>query len=104
MNRWRIQVGLPKPETAQEVKDAASIEGMRRAIQFGRRDSRIIAAALEQAVHMGLNGEDTYVLLAYHALLSVESYARRCIDLTNLMPMPPMIIDRPSDPTSGPQP
>ena len=81
MNRFSLPVGLVAPETAEEVQEASTVQGMRRAIQNARRDSAVIAAALDTAYHQGLNGEDTYTLLAYHALVALESYAQRLSEL-----------------------
>lgn len=68
-----IQLGLKRPAIVEEqMKIAADIGAMRKAIMFGQRDSSIINRCLRIAEANGLSGEETYVLLAYHALCSLE--------------------------------
>jgi hypothetical protein len=59
---------------------------MRVAIDRGRRDSAVIAQALRQAEHMGLSGEDKYVLLAYYALTHLEDTHKRLMKMVSLTP------------------
>jgi hypothetical protein len=66
MNKWH-PMGLPKPET--DPQDAAA---MRRAIEGAQRDSSLIRNCLMHARYSGMSAEDTYTLLAYHALRSLE--------------------------------
>ena|SRR5690348_16830185 len=93
MNEFRIPLGIRKPETAKETEDQlGSIDGMRRAILRASRDSGIIRTCLDQAQYRGLSGEDTYVLLAYHALRMLEDMHRNHSDLLARMPLPPVIM------------
>lgn len=92
VNKFRLQVGIPKPETAEEVNGAATVDGMRRAILRSRRDSSVIANVLHSAELNGLSGEDTYAMLAYHALLMLEEAWRRELDTAFLHPLPPLIV------------
>jgi len=70
--RLTMPLGLPEPETAAGVIEAGTIDGMRAAIRRGSYDSALIRASLMAAEHRGLSGEDTYVMLAYHALIALE--------------------------------
>jgi hypothetical protein len=65
-------VGLPRPESAEEVSDAESIAGMRRAILRGARNSSLIRQCLDVAQSRLLSREEIYVFLAYEALLRLE--------------------------------
>lgn len=92
---WRIIVGLPKPETAKDTEAESSLNGMRAAIErTAYRDSALIRQCLETARIMGLSGEDTYVLLAYHALRRLEDTWQELSKAVSLQPRPPLIIDR----------
>lgn len=66
-------MGLDGPQTTEEqLKIQSDVSAMRRAITFGQRDSAIIRRCLIMAERNGLSGEETYVLLAYNALLELE--------------------------------
>jgi hypothetical protein len=73
-----LSLGLPKPETAEDQRDATTIAGMRRAIMGGARNSRLIRQCLEIAERQLLGREEIYVLLAYEALLRLEELHRAC--------------------------
>lgn len=64
--------GLPRPESAEDVRDAESIAGMRRAILGGARYSSMIRQCLEVARSRLLSREEIYVFLAYEALLRLK--------------------------------
>ena len=61
-----------KPETAEEVKEVETIEGIRKAINRYARDNPLVRSCEDAAWHMGWNGEDKMTYLAYHALLKAE--------------------------------
>jgi hypothetical protein len=94
VNRFDVgfQYGLRKPETAEEIQQQNTIRGMRIAILEAQRDSPLIRQALITAECAGLSGEDTFTLLAYYALLSLEDHAQRHSNLLRLMPIPPLVI------------
>lgn len=93
MNWGRIQLGLLKPETTEEVKEQATLDGMRRAIEMASRDSVLIRQCLDSARYAGLSGEDKYVLLAYQALLALEEHWQRNLRFSELSPnVPPIVI------------
>src|ERR1700730_14686891 len=68
-------VWLVKPEAPQDDEGVAA---MRLAIeQDGAREGSLVAECLEAARARGLSGEDTYVFIAYQALLRLQgTYAR----------------------------
>jgi len=77
-------VWLVKPEAPQ---DAQSITFMRRAIeQDGTRRGSLVADCLEAARARGLTREQTYVFLAYQALLWLEETHQRHIYLSDIAP------------------
>ena len=87
-----IRMGIPEPKTAAEVNARADINGMRQAILRGQRDSALIASCLRQAEYVGLNGEDTYVLVAYHALIALEKAHQQVSEFVRLTPNPVPIL------------
>ena len=68
----RLMFGLPKPHTPEEARDAASIAGMRRAIETAARNSRLIQECMKVSETQRLAREEIYVLLAYRALVELE--------------------------------
>lgn len=61
-----------KPETEQEKKDAETINGKRQRIRTHQYHDMLTANIMDRARYEGLSGEDTYVMLAYAALLDRE--------------------------------
>lgn len=82
----RIKVGLENPETL-----AQSPNEMREAIHKGSYESAIVRQCMMTAQRMGLSGEDTYVLLAYHALLALERHSEINMEYLMKTPMVPII-------------
>jgi hypothetical protein len=79
-------VWLVKPEAPQ---DAESVTVMRRAIeQDGAREGSLIAECLNAARARRLSGEETYVFLAYQALLRLAETHERHIYLSDIAPFP----------------
>lgn len=77
-------VWLVKPEAPQ---DAEGVAVMRRAIeQDGAREGSLVAECLETARARGLSGEETYVFIAYQALLRLEEAHQRHIYLSDVAP------------------
>jgi hypothetical protein len=77
-------VWLVKPEAPQ---DAEGIAAMRLAIeQDGAREGSLVAECLEAARARGLSVEDTYVFIAYQALLRLEEAHQRHIYLSEVAP------------------
>ena len=83
----KIVLGLPKLAQAEQG-GPLTCDDMRREIERGSRDSHIIRQCLESARYLGMSGEDTYVQLAYHALLELERVHKelcKCINLTSIV-------------------
>src|SRR5205814_7540784 len=78
-------VWLVKPEAP---RGAESIDIMRRAIEEdGARPGSLIGECLEVARARGLSEEETYVFLAYQALLRLEEAQQRHIYLSDIAPL-----------------
>ncbi len=88
MNEWKVQMGIPKPDTAEAAALEGSTDGMRRAIMRASRDSPIVRSCMMAADHQGSSGEDRYVLLAYQALRALEDFYQQHVQLVNLTPFP----------------
>lgn len=74
-------VWLVKPEPPH---DADGVAAMRRAIeQDGTREGTLASDCLVAARASGLSGEETYLFLAYEALLRLEETRQRHIYLTD---------------------
>jgi len=71
-------VGLPRPDSPQEVSDAESIAGMRRAILRGARNSSLIRQCMDVAQSRLMSREEIYVFMAYEALLRLEEFHQAC--------------------------
>jgi len=94
MTDFKMHYGIKPPETAEEIKRHATLDGMRKAIELAQRDSQVIRQCLQLARYEGFNGEDTYTLLAYHALRQLEDHWQRMSQLIDLMPVPPIVVPR----------
>lgn len=80
----RTTVWLEKPTVP---KDRESVARMRRAIEEDAPRQSLIAECLNSARTIGLSGEDTYVFLAYHALLRLEEIHQSHIYLSDIAPV-----------------
>jgi len=89
---WGITVGLREPDNGEEIVGKTDFNAMRAAITKGQRDSALIAHVTRQAEVMGLNGEDRYTALAYHALLALERHAQRALEISAKLPNPATIV------------
>src|SRR6267378_324054 len=86
-------VWLVKPEAPQ---DAESVAVMRRSIEKdGAREGSLIGECLDAARARGLSGEETYVFLAYQALLRLEETHQRHIYLSDIAPFLKSVPSRP---------
>lgn len=81
----KIKMGLEPPATLDEqLRIQSDVSAMRKAITFGQRDSTIINQCLRVAEHHGLSGEETYVMLAYHALVQLQGFWEERLKLAML--------------------
>ena len=86
----RIYLGLPGPvKTSNGL--APTCAEMRKAMDRGSHESALIRQCLQTARHTGMDGEDTYVLLAYQALLHLEDTHRRYTELYMCTAVPPKV-------------
>lgn len=75
-------VWLVKPEAPEGAED---VEAMRRAIEEdGAREGSLAGQCLDAARARGLSTEDTYLFLAYHALLRLEEAQQRSLYISDM--------------------
>jgi hypothetical protein len=75
-------VWLVRPEAPLEAED---VEAMRRAIEEdSAREGSLASQCLDAARAHGLSGEETYLLLAYQALLRLEETQQRSLYISDL--------------------
>jgi hypothetical protein len=79
-------VWLAKPAAP---RDAEGVARMRRAIEEDAPSRSLITECLKAARAVGLSGEDTYVFLAYHALLRIEEMHQSHVYLSDITPVLP---------------
>lgn len=92
-----MRMGLEQPKALEEqLKIQSDVSAMRKAITFGQRDSSLINRCMQVAAHNGLSGEETYVLLAYHALVQLEGMWERQLKLASLDIHSPLFVKQPS--------
>lgn len=77
-----------EPQTAEEVKEAETPEGMRRRLVEYARDDSLTHHVFCVRYARGLSGEDTMTLLAYHALLERERFREHLLEFYNTQPAP----------------
>lgn len=92
MKQLQITYGIPQPRD-----EARTTNEMRRAIFDVSNRSAVVRRALIAAQSLGMNGEDTYVLLAYNALLSLEEHAQARVRLLEIVPFNQLFKDTPGD-------
>lgn len=88
---YHIKMGIERPE-GQQLCAPPDMNAMRREIQQAMGDSTLVRNVMYAADYEGLNAEDRYTLLAYEALIALETYWKQVIRARMLDPMPPMII------------
>ena len=83
-----------KPETAQEIKECAEIQGMRkRILEYGYRGDAMTRSILDSARYQGLSGDDTMTWLAFAALTRAETLEEMVLSQAMLQPPPPIFFD-----------
>lgn len=88
-----MRIGIePKDPKLGEVIDC---NAMRRAIDEAKYESPLVSNAMRAADYGGLNAEDRYTTLAYHALVALESYYKRALEISMLYPNPSMLFKEP---------
>lgn len=94
MSDWgRIRIGI-EPEDRPDRAIVTPAE-MRQAIDKAKYESALVGNCMRTADYAGFSAEDRYTLLAYNALVALETYYKRCLEMTMLYPQPPLM--RPAD-------
>lgn len=73
---YHIPLGI-EAVSCSDPSNPPLFDEMRAAIYQGQRDSALIRNCLNQADYRGWSGEDRYVMLAYHALVMLETLHKR---------------------------
>jgi hypothetical protein len=94
---FEVVMGLPRQENIK----GTDFQAMRQAIEKGARDSGLIYNCLTQARYAGLSGEDTYTLLAFHALQMMEDFWKKSLSAAYLNPGP-FVIKNPAPDAAAP--
>lgn len=95
MNFPHMRLGIEAkgpPSAPVQVLDA---DEMRRAIFEASHESSLIRNVLVSADYRGSSAEDRYTMLAYHALVALETYWQRTLELTRMLPNPPFVMKEP---------
>jgi len=71
---------------------AMTCDEMRKAIYEGERESAIIHNTMYAADINGMSAEDRYTMLAYHALIALETHFQAHLRYAELMPNPAIIL------------
>ncbi len=85
-----IKIGIERPAGVQPG-DLQDMNSLRRQIHEAMRDSALVRNVMYAADYGGLNAEDRYTLLAYEALVALETNWKQVIRIRMCDPMPPMI-------------
>lgn len=80
--------------TAEEIEQAKTPSGMRQRIFYAAYSDPLIGRVLDLARRNGLSGEDTYVLLAYHALCVKQRYEADRLEDLQTQVNPPLLINK----------
>lgn len=81
-----------KPESADDKQLAETLNGMRVLMIRYAREHSIPNHVFNVARFQGLSGEDTYTMLAYHALLQLEHYEQIVLRSLEMSPLPPIFV------------
>jgi hypothetical protein len=81
-----------KAETAEEIEEIQTIAGIKGRICRSRWFDPLIAQVFRLAERQNLSEEETYVLLAYHALVAKETIEKDLLNRLRLSPALPIVI------------
>ena len=87
MSEYHFKIGIERPD-GQIPGDARDMNALRRQIREAMRDSALVRNVMYAADHEGLNAEDRYTLLAYEALVALETNWKQVLRTSRLSPMP----------------
>ena len=72
MNEWHVKIGIELPE-GQHPGDIRDMNLLRQEIYKAMCDSPLVRNVMYAADREGMSGEDRYTLLAYEALVALET-------------------------------
>lgn len=72
----------------EQVKDATTPDEMRAEIFRLQHYDPLVRRVTDMAIHTGMNAEDRYTVLAYHALRSKNEAQATALNLARCNPMP----------------
>ena len=89
MSNWMAGMKL-KPETAKEITDCVTPDGMRRRLrEYSYRGGEpMVKAIFDRAQIRGMSGEDTMTWLAFEALQGLEHIKALMLEKAMLEPAP----------------
>jgi hypothetical protein len=97
MSYTNLHLGIAVDALEATLKgEAETLNMMRRVISHASWDSALIKNALQVADMQGMNGEDRYTYLSYHALVALETYFQRVLEISALYPQTPYIVSPPA--------
>ena len=76
----------------EQVKDASTPEEMRAEIFRLQYHDPIVKAVMDMANYSGMNAEDRYTILAYHALKAKNDAQSRILEFARISPSPAFIV------------
>lgn len=85
-----IPLGI-EPEQGLDAMFPTPVK-MRQEIYKAMRNSALVRNTLDTADIAGVSAEDRYTMLSYHALVVLEIYYKKCLELTRLQPSPPFLM------------
>lgn len=85
-----------KPETAAEIEDCTTPDGMRRRLrQYSYRGAEaMVKAIFDAAEYRGMSGEDKMTWLAFEALKGLERCKSLLLEQAMLSPSPLILQDK----------
>lgn len=83
-----LGIGILRPETSEQIINADTPAGMRRAIFEAATHSSLIRNALYAADLRGMSAEDRYTFLAYYALRQLQDTSDELLKVLRTMPAP----------------
>lgn len=98
MMDYHIKIGIERPD-GQQPGDPRDMNRLRREIQQAMRDSALVRNVMYAADYEGLNAEDRYTLLAYEALVALETNWKQVIRGRMLDNHPPFIVSSAVNPS-----
>jgi hypothetical protein len=89
-----IRIGIEQPKGHDNV--IFKPDEMRARIYEASYESHLIRNVMTAADHAGMSAEDRYTMLAYHALVALETYYQQVLKFTMRYPNPLNILKDPT--------